>query len=92
MGELDSPGVSLIHILKLGPSSLCTHNLTSSLTDLDFLWVGKKERRERRERERERERERGERIWGWDSVERETLEKNIWWVEEWRRFGKCKED
>jgi hypothetical protein len=44
--------------------------LTSSLTDLDFFWVAKKERREREER-----------IWGWDSVERETLEKNIWWVE-----------
>jgi hypothetical protein len=29
---------------------------------------------------KEREREREERIWGWDSVERETLEKNIWWV------------
>jgi hypothetical protein len=43
----------------------------------------------RKEREK---REREERIWGWDSVERETLEKNIWWVEEWRRFGKCKED
>jgi hypothetical protein len=51
MGELDSPGVSLIHILKIGPSSLCTHNLTSSLTDLDFFWVGKKERRERERRE-----------------------------------------
>jgi hypothetical protein len=47
--------------------------------------LGRKER-EKREREK-RESGDGTR-WGG----RETLEKNIWWVEEWRRFGKCKED
>jgi len=68
------------------------HTQFDFFTDRSRFSLGRKEREKREERERERERERGERIWGWDSVERETLEKNIWWVEEWRRFGKCKED